>query len=143
MLLPSKIGGTEYYLSDADNINGGKFITTDQNTAVKKAEGNLDFWRVSGKDVHYSDHSIGKTVRVNINAGGGLDGHQQNTWENNPKYIWTNNDSKNAEFTYYIRCSGKISGQGIAATHVHVLQSSEVVSILVIMIHKPRVVNLF
>jgi hypothetical protein len=118
MLLPSKIGGTEYYLSDADNINGGKFITTDQNTAVKKAEGNLDFWRVSGKDVHYSDHSIGKTVRVNINAGGGLDGHQQNTWENNPKYIWTNNDSKNAEFTYYIRCSGKISGQGIAANHV-------------------------
>ena len=85
---------------------------------MKKAEGNLAFWRVSGKDVHYSDQSIGKTVRVNINAGGGLDGHQQNTWEDNPKYIWTNNDSKNAEFTYYIRCSGKISGQGIAANHV-------------------------
>ncbi len=72
MLLPSKGGGKEYYLSDADNINEGKFITTDQNDAVKRAEGNLTFWRVSGKDVHYSDQSIGKTVRVNINAGGGL-----------------------------------------------------------------------
>ena len=119
MLFPSKSGGNEYYLSDADNINGGKFITTDQNYAVKRAEGNnLAFWRVSGKDVHYSDQSIGKTVRVNINAGGGLDGHQQNTWKDNPKYIWTNKDSKNAEFTYYIRCSGKISGHGIAANHV-------------------------
>ena len=118
MLLPSKGGGKEYYLSDADNINEGKFITTDQNDAVKRAEGNLAFWRVSGKDVHYSDQSIGKTVRVNINAGGGLDRNQQNTWEDNPKYIWTNKDSKNAEFTYYIRCSGKISGHGIAANHV-------------------------
>jgi hypothetical protein len=35
-----------------------------------------------------------------------------------PVYIWTNKDSKNAEFTYYIRCSGKISGRGIAANHV-------------------------
>jgi len=118
MLFPSKSGGNEYYLSDADNINGGKFITTDQNKAEKKTEGNLDFWKVSAKDVHYSDQSIGKTVRVNINAGGGLDGHQQNTWKDNPKYIWTNKDSKNAEFTYYIRCSGKISGHGIAANHV-------------------------
>ncbi|MGC2426852.1 MAG: hypothetical protein WA421_07445, partial [Nitrososphaeraceae archaeon] len=118
MLLPSKGGGKEYYLSDADNINEGKFITTDQNDAVKRAEGNLAFWRVSGKDVHYSDQSIGKTVRVNINAGGGLARNQQNTWEDNPKYIWTNKDSKNAEFTYYIRCSGKISGHGIAANHV-------------------------
>jgi hypothetical protein len=118
MLFPSKGSGKEYYLSDADNINESKFITTDNNNAMKKTEGNLTFWRVSGKDVHYSDQSIGKTVRVNINAGGGLDGRQQNTWEDNPKYIWTNNDSKNAEFTYYIRCSGKISGQGIAANHV-------------------------
>ncbi len=106
MLFPSKSGGKEYYLSDADNINEGKFITTDQNNAEKKTEGNLAFWKVSGKDVHYSDQSIGKTIRVNINAGGGLDGHQQNTWEDNPRYIWTNKDSKNAEFTYYIRCSG-------------------------------------
>lgn len=118
MLFPSKGSGKEYYLSDADNINESKFITTDNNNAMKKTEGNLTFWRVSGKDVHYSDQSIGRTVRVNINAGGGLDGRQQNTWEDNPKYIWTNNDSKNAEFTYYIRCSGKISGQGIAANHV-------------------------
>jgi hypothetical protein len=118
MLLPSKSGGNEYYLSDADNINGGKYITTDQNNAEKKTEGNLAFWRVSGKDVHYSDQSIGKTIRVNINAGGGLDGHQLNTWEDNPRYIWTNKDSKNAEFTYYIRCSGKISGHGTAANHV-------------------------
>ncbi|HEY7569769.1 MAG TPA: hypothetical protein VH796_00245 [Nitrososphaeraceae archaeon] len=118
MLFPSKSGGNKYYLSDADNINGGKFITTDQNNAEKQTEGNLAFWRVLGKDVHYSDQSIGKTIRVNINAGGGLNGNQKNTWEDNPKYIWTNKDSKNAEFTYYIRCSGKISGHGIAANHV-------------------------
>jgi hypothetical protein len=118
MLFPSKSRDKEYYLSDADNINEGKFITTDNNNAVKKTEGNLAFWRVSGKDVHYSDQSIGKTIRVNINAGGGLDGHQENTWEDNPRYIWTKNDSKNAEFTYYIRCSGKISGHGIATNHV-------------------------
>jgi hypothetical protein len=118
MLFKSKGSGREFYLSDADNINEGKFITTDHNDVQKKTEDNLTFWRVSGKDVHYSDHSIGKTVRVNVNAGGGLDGHQQNTWEDNPKYIWTNNDSKNAEFTYYIRCSEKISGSGTAANHI-------------------------
>lgn len=118
MLFKSKGMGGQYYLSDSDNIKEGKFITTDRNDAEKKTEGNIAFWRVSAKDVHYSDHSIGKTVRVNINAGGGLDGHQQNTWEDNPKYIWTNDDSENAEFTYYIRCSGKISGHGTAANHV-------------------------
>ena len=82
--------------------------------------------------------SIGKTIRVNTNAGGGLDGYQQNTWEDNPRYIWTNNDSKNADFTYYIRCSGKISGHCIALS-----QSLEPESILVIMIHMRHVVNLF
>ncbi len=76
MLFKSKGSGREYHLSDAGNINEGKFITTDRNDAEKKTEGNLTFWRVSAKDVHYSDHSIGKTVRVNINAGGGLDEHQ-------------------------------------------------------------------
>ena len=118
MLFESKGRGREYYLSDADNINEGKFITTDHNDAERKTEGNVAFWRVSAKDVHYSDRSIGKTIRVNINAGGGLDGHQQNTWEDKPRYIWTNKDSENAEFTYYIRCSGKISGHGTAANHV-------------------------
>jgi hypothetical protein len=110
--------GSGYNLSEAGDINEGKFITTDKNDAEKKTEGNLTFWRVSGKDVGYSDHSVGKTVRVNINAGGGLDGDQEHTWDNTPEYIWTKNDSKNAEFTYYIRCSKKISGHGTAANHV-------------------------
>jgi hypothetical protein len=111
-------GGSEYHLSDVSDINDGKFIKTDKNNAEKKTEGNITFWRVSAKDVHYGDGSVGKTVRVHINAGGGLDGHQKNTWEDKPEYIWTKNDSKNAEFTYYIRCSGKISGHGTAANHV-------------------------
>jgi hypothetical protein len=119
MLFKTKTNGdSEYYLSDADDINEGKFITTDNNDAQKKTQDNITFWRVLAKDVHYHDGSIGKTVRVNINAGGGLDKDQENTWKDNPKYIWTKNDSKNAEFTYYIRCSGKISGHGTAANHV-------------------------
>ena len=111
-------GGSECYLSDVGDIDNSKFITTDENHAEKITEGQLTFWRVSAKDVHYSDHSTGKTVRVNINAGGGLDVKQKNTWEDNPEYIWTKNDSKNAEFTYYIRCSGKITGHGTAADHI-------------------------
>jgi hypothetical protein len=119
MLFKTKTnGGLEYYLSDADDINEGKFITTDNNDAQKKAQDNITFWRVLAKDVHYNDGSTGKTVRVNINAGGGLDKDQKNIWKDNPEYIWAKNDSKNAEFTYYIRCSGKISGHGTAANHV-------------------------
>jgi hypothetical protein len=119
MLFKTKTNGdSEYYLSDADDINEGKFITTDNNDAQKKTQDNITFWRVLAKDVHYNDGSIGKTVRVNINAGDGLDKDQKNIWKDNPTYIWTKNDSKNAEFTYYIRCSGKISGHGTAANHV-------------------------
>ena len=43
MLFPSKSSGKEYYLSYADNINEGKFITTDNNNAMKKTQGNLVF----------------------------------------------------------------------------------------------------
>jgi hypothetical protein len=70
-----------------DDINEGKFIRTDNNVAEKKTDGNVTFWNVLAKDVHYNDGSIGKTVRVNINAGGGLDKDQQNIWKDNPKYI--------------------------------------------------------
>jgi hypothetical protein len=118
MLFEAAEGGNAYYLSDAGDINRGKFIRTDNNQGKKLTEGNLTFWRVSGNDVHYSDHSVGKTVRVNINAGGGLDGQQMNTWEDDPKYLWTDKDSRNAEFTYYLRASEKVSGQGTAANHV-------------------------
>ena len=118
MLFESAVDGNEYYLSDSDDINRGKFITTDKNNGKKKTEGNLTFWRLSGNDVHYGDHSTGKTVRVNINAGGGLNRKQKYTWRDDPEYIWTDEDSKNAEFTYYLRASDKVSGHGTAAHHV-------------------------
>jgi hypothetical protein len=118
MLFESAEGDNEHYLSDAGDINEGKFIVTDRNHAEKKTEGDLTISRVSGNDVHYSDHSTGKTIRVNINSGGGLNGHQKYTWEDNPEYLWTDNDSKNAEFTYYLRASDKVSGHGTAANHV-------------------------
>jgi hypothetical protein len=47
-------GGSECYLSDVGDINNSKFITTDENHAEKIIEGQLTFWRVSAKDVHYS-----------------------------------------------------------------------------------------
>jgi len=108
------------FMSDMDNITDGKFITTDQNDAESKTEGPLKFWRVKSKDVHYGDNSVGKTIRLNLNAGGGLDKKQKHTWKDKPgpKFIWTPQDSKNTEFTYYIRAYNKINGHGTASNHV-------------------------
>lgn len=60
MLFKTKTNGSlEYYLSDSDDINEGKFIITDNNDAEKKTEDDITFWRVLAKDVHYHDGSIG------------------------------------------------------------------------------------
>jgi hypothetical protein len=117
MLFETKPSGSEFYLSDAHGITSGIFISTDDNSAERKTENNITFYRVRANDVHYSDHSVGKTVRVNINGAGGLDGDKKNTWKDNPQFIWTPNDNKNAEFTYYFRSNDKVHGHGIAANH--------------------------
>ena len=119
-ILSSAAPSKSFYMSDVNKITSGKYIKTDGNDAEKKTEGPLTFWRIKGKDVNYHDHSVGKTVRLNLNAGGGLDGNQKHKWsdDNGPEFIWTPEDSKNAEFTYYLRCNDKIHGHGTASNHV-------------------------
>ncbi len=72
-ILSSATPSKSFYMSDVNKITSGKYIKTDDNDAEKKTEGPLTFWRVKGKDVNYHDDSVGKTVRLNLNAGGGLD----------------------------------------------------------------------
>ena len=130
-------------MSDMDNITDGKFITTDQNDAESKTEGPLKFWRVKAKDVHYGDNSVGKTIRLNLNAGGGLDKKQKHIWKDKPgpKFIWTPQDSKNTEFTYYIRASNKINGHGLHQIMLSVPQSFEEEYTQITMIDVRHVVN--
>ena len=125
MLFETKRGGSEFYLSDNDNITSGNFIYTDKNAALKKTEDNINFYRIKGNDVNYSDKSVGKTVRVNVNGGGGLDGKQKNTWKDNPKFIWTPKDNKNAEFTYYFRATEKVKAKEGTTAHNHTHSSSK------------------
>ncbi len=119
-LFPSTTPKKSFYMSDVNNITNGKYIKTDENHAEKKTEDKITFWRVKAKDEHYKDHSVGKTIRLNLNAGGGLDKNQKRKWSDHPgpDFIWTPEDSKNAEFTYYLRCSDKFHGHGTAANHV-------------------------
>jgi hypothetical protein len=86
-----------------DNIEGSKFIQTDGNKATQLTEGAITFKRLQAGDVSYSNGK-GKTCRVNVNAGGFID-KQTHTWKDNPQFIWTPADSKNAEFTYYFRAN--------------------------------------
>ncbi|TVP41819.1 hypothetical protein NARC_10225 [Candidatus Nitrosocosmicus arcticus] len=63
--------------------------------------------------VGYGDGSRGRTVRVNINGGGGLNENQKHDWkvDPGPQFIWTPLHNRNAEFTYYFRTDGKFQGQ--------------------------------
>ena len=125
MLFETKTGGSEFYLSDARDITSGKFISTDDNSADKKTKNNITFYRVKSNDVNYEDKSVGKTVRVNINGGGGLDKDQKNTWEDNPQFIWTPKDNRNAEFTYYFRARKKIEAKEGTTAYNHTECSSK------------------
>jgi hypothetical protein len=109
MLFPSKQGGPAYFYKMTDNIEGSKFIETDGNKATQMTDGAITFQRLKSDVVHYSSMPDGKTCRVNIN-GGGFISKQAHTWKDNPtpEFIWTPNDSKNYEFTYYFRANGKM-----------------------------------
>jgi hypothetical protein len=103
MLFPSKVGGPQYFYRMTDNIEDSKFIQTDGNKSTQMMEGPITFKRLSANDVSYSNGK-GKTCRVNVNAGGFIS-KQAHTWKDSPQFIWTENDSKNAEFTYYFRAN--------------------------------------
>jgi hypothetical protein len=105
MLFPSKVGGPAYFYKMSDDIENSKFIQTDDNPATKMTEGPITFQRLKAGPVHYSDGE-GKTTRVNVNAGGFIDKQVHNWTEDpTPEFIWTPNDSRNAEFTYYFRAN--------------------------------------
>jgi hypothetical protein len=113
MICEADDGSSEFYLSDSNNINEGNFIITDRNSAQKMSENGLVFWRVKSNSVGYGDDYRGRTVRVNINGGGGLNEKQKHDWKDNPgpQFIWTPLDNRNAEFTYYFRPNDKFQGQ--------------------------------
>ena len=80
MICEADAGNSEFYLSDTNDINEGNFIITDRNSAQKMSENGLGFWRVKSNSVGYGDDSRGRTVRVNINGGGGLNENQTHDW---------------------------------------------------------------
>ena len=91
-----------------DNIEGSKFIYTDNNQATKITEGAVTFQRLKGNPVHYPSMPDGKTVRVNVNAGGFIN-RQVHTWKDpGVQFIWTPKDSRNAEFTIYYRTTNPV-----------------------------------
>lgn len=116
MLYPSS-SGPSYFYRIGDNITSGKYITTDQNSAAKMTENNITFMRLTANTVTYSSGMpSGKTCRVNLNAGGFIS-TQAHTWKDpNVQYIWTPNDSKNAEFTYYYRVVNNVHPHTTSAT---------------------------
>ena len=94
---------TSILLKMTDNIEGSKFIYTDNNQATKITEGAVTFQRLKGNPGHYPSMPDGKTVRVNVNAGGFIN-RQVHTWKDpGVQFIWTPKDSRNAEFTIYYR----------------------------------------
>lgn len=119
MLYPTDFTKPAFFYKMGDNITSGKYIRTDSNSATQMTQNNIIFQRITANNVSYST-GTGKTVRVNVNAGGFISS-QAHTWkDSNVQYIWTPSDSKNCEFTYYFRvvnyvqshteCASKLRG---------------------------------
>ena len=104
MIYATDTSRPSYFYKMSDSIEDSKYIKTDRNTSTQKTEGNITFKRLAGNDVTYASGAPpGKTVRVNLNAGGFIS-TQAHTWKDSGvSYLWTPADSKNAEFTYYAR----------------------------------------
>lgn len=122
MIYPSAtMGPPAYYYQMSDNIQSSKYVRTDGNySASQKTEGNITYKRLTAGDVHYaSSGKTGKTCRVNVNAGGFVS-TQAHTWKDSGvKYIWTANDSKNAELTYYFRVVNMSFDHTSCSTKMH------------------------
>lgn len=112
MLYPSSGGPSYFYKMGTSLTTGpasGKYIYLDDSyNPIFMSSGGVSFVRLTATNVSYASGGTGKTMRININAGGYIS-TQAHTWQNSGvSYIWTSSDQVSSEFTVYFRVSNYV-----------------------------------
>ncbi|MBM4264272.1 MAG: hypothetical protein FJ145_22970 [Deltaproteobacteria bacterium] len=102
MLFPSA-SGSAFHLGAQNPNSTNRFQIERKTTALERTEGALRYWSVPAHDLNYASGATGKTARLHIYASGGV---QKYTWKTQQDYLASPADTRNQEFTAYVRVRG-------------------------------------